>query len=104
MRLEHSISFGNYTMEALRAIAQPSTFSCPDCGGVLFELHDRKPMRYRCHTGHAFSLLSLLATLEEKTDVALWAAVRALREKEGLLRRLAEMDSETDPAPVAGIA
>ncbi|MGI4778838.1 MAG: chemotaxis protein CheB [Janthinobacterium lividum] len=102
MQMEHAISFGNYTMEDLKTIAQPSTFSCPDCGGVLFELDDRAPVRYRCHTGHAFTLLTLLATLEQTTDVALWAAVRALREKEGLLRRLAEAGNEADRGMATG--
>ena len=27
---------------------QPSGFSCPDCGGVLWELVDGERMRYRC--------------------------------------------------------
>jgi two-component system chemotaxis response regulator CheB len=101
-RMEHAVSFGDHTMQDLRTIAQPSTFSCPDCGGVLFELDDRSPVRYRCHTGHAFSLLTLLASLEQMTDVALWAAVRALREKEGLLRRLAEVEGAHDREAAAG--
>jgi two-component system chemotaxis response regulator CheB len=36
------------------------------------------------------------------TDVALWAAVRALREKEGLLRRLAEVEGAHDREAAAG--
>lgn len=46
-------------MENLKAIASPSAFTGPDCGGVLFERNDQRPARLRCHTGHAFSLRSL---------------------------------------------
>ncbi len=86
--LEHEVVTGEKAMENLKAIGSPSTFTCPDCGGVLFEL-DNEPVRYRCHTGHAFSLRSLAHVQEELTDSALWAALRALQEKEAVLRRLA---------------
>lgn len=98
MRMEHQISFGDQTMEELKTIATPSTFSCPDCGGVLFELDGMAQVRFRCHTGHAFSLRTLMATLEPMTDVVLWAAVRTLREKEGLLRRMAVTGGGQSPA------
>jgi two-component system chemotaxis response regulator CheB len=78
-------------VENLKAIAQPSVFSCPDCGGVLFELDDKRLVRYRCHTGHAFSLRTLAATQEQVADAALWSGLRALQEKENILRRLAHM-------------
>lgn len=67
---------------------QPVQLTCPDCGGVLFEFNDRHPLRYRCHTGHAFSLPSLPCTQEEVTDAALWTR---LQEKESILRRLAQL-------------
>lgn len=89
---EHSIGMEPPTLEKLKAIGSPSTFTCPDCGGVLFELHDKQPVRYRCHTGHAFSLRSLAYTQEEVTDQALWTGLRALQEKESILRRLAEAE------------
>lgn len=100
LREEYEIAFGESTVEKLKAIAEPSMFTCPDCGGVLFELNDKHPVRYRCHTGHAFSLRSLAATQEEVTDGALWTSLRTLQEKESILRRLAAMqrdDGTGDP-------
>ena len=77
-------------MENLRAIGKPSTLACPDCAGVLWEIEDMEPPRYRCHTGHAFSLRSLEDTQSATTEDALWGAVRALQQREVILRRLAE--------------
>lgn len=90
LQQEHLASSGERTMEILQAIASPSVFTCPDCGGVLFELNDKHPVRYRCHTGHAFSLRSLVYRQEEVSDAALWSSLRALQEKEAILRRLAQ--------------
>ena len=77
-------------MKTLNDIGKPSTFACPDCDGVLWEVGDADPPRYRCHTGHAFSLRSLEATQSGTAEEALWGAIRALEQREGLLRKLAE--------------
>ena len=77
-------------MERLNEIGKPSTFACPDCNGVLWELDDTEPPRYRCHTGHAFSLRTLEATQAGAMEEALWGAIRALEQREGVLRKLAE--------------
>jgi two-component system chemotaxis response regulator CheB len=90
LTLEDAASRGENAMENLHAIGRPSVFSCPDCGGVMFEIAAEGPARFRCHTGHAFSLLSLTAVQEELADEALWTALRAMQEKEAGLRRLAE--------------
>src|SRR5207302_739863 len=39
----------------------PSAFSCPECGGVLWEIQDGDLLRFRCRVGHAFSVESVLA-------------------------------------------
>jgi two-component system chemotaxis response regulator CheB len=80
---------GGNPMERLNHIGKPSMFACPDCDGVLWEMDDAKPPRYRCHTGHAFSLRTLEETQSSKTEDALWGAIRALEQRESLLRALA---------------
>ncbi|MDB5930262.1 MAG: CheB methylesterase, partial [Polaromonas sp.] len=100
---EHLISTGEKTMETLQAIGSPSVFTCPDCGGVLFELNDKHPLRFRCHTGHAFSLRSLAYTQEEMTDAALWTSLRSLQEKEAILRRLAQAGQAAAPEQCAAM-
>ena len=83
---------GENVMDELRQVGQPSTLVCPDCKGTLWEIRGASPPRYRCHTGHAFSLRSLAAVQQEATENALWSAVRALQEKEALLCKIAELD------------
>jgi two-component system chemotaxis response regulator CheB len=77
------------TMENLDAIGTPSKIVCPECNGVLWEVRDAMPRRFRCHTGHAFTAASLVYTQRTKLDEALWNALRALEERVALLRSLA---------------
>ncbi|MEY4577436.1 MAG: hypothetical protein RL701_2139, partial [Pseudomonadota bacterium] len=42
-------------------VGVPSAFACPDCHGVLWELHEGKLVRYRCRVGHAYLPQSLAA-------------------------------------------
>jgi two-component system, chemotaxis family, protein-glutamate methylesterase/glutaminase len=93
---EHALflSEGN-PMEHLNAIGAPSTFACPDCSGTLWEVANASPVRYRCHTGHAFTLRTLEQTLSQTLDTSLWSAIRALQEKSLVLEKMAEnLDSE----------
>ena len=75
-------------MEHLGAIGQPSPYACPECGGGLWELDEAGPPRYRCHTGHAYTLRSLQHAQSEQTDAALWSAMRGLQEEASLLRAM----------------
>jgi two-component system, chemotaxis family, protein-glutamate methylesterase/glutaminase len=67
---------------ALSQIAVPSTFTCPECSGTLWRVSDSGLVRYRCHTGHAYSLKSLSAGRRDDVERSLLDAVRALRERE----------------------
>jgi two-component system chemotaxis response regulator CheB len=46
--------------------------------------------RFRCHTGHGFSMESLLADITEKMDDALWNSIRAFEEGELFMRHMAQ--------------
>jgi two-component system chemotaxis response regulator CheB len=67
----------------------PSGFTCPECNGVLWELHDGELVRYRCRVGHAYSAESLLEEQSNELEAALWAALDALKQKATLAHRLA---------------
>lgn len=66
----------------------PSVYSCPDCGGTLWEMHDGDVLHFRCRVGHGYSPGSLLNAQAQALDGALWSALRALDEKIALSRRL----------------
>jgi two-component system chemotaxis response regulator CheB len=91
LRLEHAAASGTANvMPELQQIATPSALVCPDCGGSLWEICEGRPSRYRCHTGHAFTLKSLKWALDHTTEEALWSAIRALQESALLSRQIAE--------------
>ncbi len=71
-------------------LGEPSVFACPECHGVLLQIKEGKNVRFRCHTGHGYSVASLLAEFGEQTEDTLWNAVRAIEENILLLRRMAE--------------
>ncbi|MFL5401491.1 MAG: chemotaxis protein CheB [Gemmatimonadales bacterium] len=67
----------------------PSTMSCPECHGVLWEVKDDEMVRFRCRVGHAYSAEALMAHQAENLEAALWIALRSLEEHSALARRLA---------------
>jgi two-component system, chemotaxis family, protein-glutamate methylesterase/glutaminase len=67
-----------------------SPFTCPECHGVLTMLQEGKIVRFRCHTGHAFSASTLLSSTTEQIEERLWDAVRALDETVMLLNSMGE--------------
>ena len=68
----------------------PSSFSCPDCHGVLNQVPDRRVLRFRCRTGHAWTSQSLMAEQDEQVEESLWIALRVLEERADLSRRLGQ--------------
>jgi two-component system chemotaxis response regulator CheB len=72
----------------LEHIGKPSPYACPACHGVLLEIEEERRIRFRCHTGHAYSLDSLLAMMNESIEHATSAAVRSLEEASLLMNRI----------------
>ena len=83
-RGENAVSAG------LEHVGELSPFACPECHGVLLRLKGSQPMRFRCHTGHAYSATSLVAAVNEAIEDALWTSVRALEEGGRLMGHIAE--------------
>lgn len=82
-------------------LGHPSSFACPECHGVLLELTEANRIRFRCHTGHAYSPESLMADLNESVEAALWRAVRSVQESARLMQHLAEHAASVRGAPAA---
>jgi two-component system chemotaxis response regulator CheB len=69
----------------------PSAYSCPDCGGVLWEIEEGDDyIRYRCRVGHAFSPETMLDAQNNVLEEALWTAMKTLEESARLSARLAQ--------------
>lgn len=66
----------------------PSTYTCPECHGVLRRIEEGGRVRFRCHTGHGYTVESLIADMDHAIEDSLWSAVRALQEKVLLVRHL----------------
>jgi two-component system chemotaxis response regulator CheB len=77
-------------MQKLSKLGLLSPFTCPSCRGALWEIEESGHLRYRCHTGHAFSQASLLVEQSTEAERSVYVALRAVEEKAGALRRLAK--------------
>ena len=69
-------------------LGKQSVYSCPDCGGGLWEIKDGEHTHYRCHIGHAFSENELLRKQFESLNATLWVAVRMMEERRNLLHKI----------------
>jgi two-component system chemotaxis response regulator CheB len=73
-------------------VGQVSVFTCPECGGALWQVAEKELVRFRCHVGHAYGAEVLLAEQTEALEAALWTAVRTFKEKWVLARQLANQE------------
>lgn len=71
-------------------LGELSPFSCPECHGVLSKLKDGALARYRCHTGHAYSVDTLLASISEKIEDEMYSTIRSIDEVIMLLNHIGD--------------
>lgn len=102
IRIEVDIAKEGNALEAgVMKLGDPSIYACPECHGVLLQM---KPegggarVRFRCHTGHAYSMDTLLAEMKERTEESLESAVRAIEEHVLLLRHMAKQSGDGSAA------
>lgn len=77
-------------VENVKPIGELSLFTCPDCGGTLWEMKGEAFPRYRCHTGHVYGQQELLRKQYESLENTLWVALRMLEERKNLLNKMWE--------------
>ncbi|MFT3695969.1 MAG: chemotaxis protein CheB [Kofleriaceae bacterium] len=78
-----------------------TSFTCPECHGALTRIEEELIVRFRCHTGHAFSASSLLSGITSTIEQSLWSAMRAVEEQAMLLEHLAHEFMESGQAAEA---
>jgi two-component system chemotaxis response regulator CheB len=79
-------------VEEVRGLGPQMPYSCPSCGGTLWEMHDPRGQRYRCHTGHTFTASTLLDHQSEKIEETLWIALRMFEERKNLQHNMAQKE------------
>lgn len=94
---------GIVTPEELDGIGVRSSLTCPDCGGALWRIGDDRPLRYRCHTGHAFNVLSLADGYSKGSETAIRAAIRAVHERVIFARERQRSAERTGDAAQIGV-
>ena len=77
-------------IEDLQRIGKPSGYTCPECNGALWKISDAVPPRYRCHTGHSFSVRVLSELQNDAVETAIWSSLRALQEKARLEQEMGQ--------------
>lgn len=72
----------------IMSMGQLTEFTCPECHGSLVRLVEGKLVRFRCHTGHAYTASSLLASITESVEEMLWQSMRGMEETTMLLKSI----------------
>jgi len=77
-------------LPSVNALGDQVPFNCPGCGGVLWKMDKGPDLRYRCHTGHAYTAATLLAEQTIKIEETMWTALRMFEERKNLLTTIAK--------------
>ena len=83
-------------LDRMEKIGEITPFTCPDCGGTLWDVKNEPQGRLICHTGHSFFMSSFLKAQAEVIENSLWAAIRLLDERIKVLQNLAEKSNQDD--------
>ncbi|WP_196785438.1 chemotaxis protein CheB [Massilia aquatica] len=75
-------------LESVEFLGAQLPFNCPGCGGVLWQMKVGNHVRFRCHTGHAYTAATLLAEQTAKMEETLWVALRMFEEHKNLLVKM----------------
>ncbi|MBG6234435.1 two-component system chemotaxis response regulator CheB [Pedobacter sp. CAN_A7] len=77
-------------LPSVNSLGDQVPFNCPGCGGVLWKIGKGPMLRYRCHTGHAYTAQVLLAEQTSKIEETMWIALRMFEERRNLLVTMAK--------------
>jgi two-component system chemotaxis response regulator CheB len=82
--------------------AGATLFTCPDCGGTLWQADEEGILRFQCHVGHGWNWEALLVQKSDQLEAALWAASRLFVERSILQRQIAArlLSADAEPAHV----
>ena len=84
-------------------LGELSPYTCPECHGVLTRIQNDNIIRYRCHTGHAYSTDALMAAITEKIEDSLYGALRGMDESIILLNHMGDHYAEANQPKLAAL-
>ena len=103
-QIEIDLAMGNNDVKAsILSEGELTPYTCPECHGVLTALHEGSRVRFRCHTGHAFSTDSLLDAISENIEYNLWTAIRSIQESVILLNHMGDHFAEKNKPKLAAM-
>lgn len=88
-------------LPSVEALGEQVPYNCPDCGGVLWQMSEGNMLRYRCHTGHAFTAAALLAQQTVKIEETLWVALRMFEERQNLLVSMSKNENKQSATSIS---
>lgn len=95
MEVEVSIAAQKNAFElGILQLGELTPLTCPECSGSLVSIREGKLIRYRCHTGHAYTASTLLAEVTKTVEESFWKAVRSLEETAILLEQSSQQFAE----------
>jgi two-component system chemotaxis response regulator CheB len=90
-RIAERVATGIDVVEDLaKGQGEQGVYSCPDCGGVMWNISADNMSRYRCHVGHSYSESDLVLKQAHNLEATLWVALRMMEERKNLLNKLAK--------------
>ncbi len=90
---------GNALALGVMGLGSLTPYTCPECNGVLVQLKEGGILRFRCHTGHGYSVNSLLDEVTEAIEGDLYAVMRGMEEAALIMRQMAQrLHDEQDEA------
>jgi two-component system chemotaxis response regulator CheB len=96
LQIENSIASGESALDkGVLELGNPSVYTCPDCHGTMFAINEGPGVRFRCHTGHAYTRRALAEYSLPQVEKTLWMALAQLEEREILLRELGQEDGQS---------
>jgi two-component system, chemotaxis family, protein-glutamate methylesterase/glutaminase len=93
IRLEAAIAFQeSVQVEDMNRLGALSPFTCPDCHGPLWQIHDHAILRYRCHVGHAITAEEMLSAQGDEVEEMIERLKRVHQQRSALVHRMADRD------------
>jgi two-component system chemotaxis response regulator CheB len=89
-RPEDPAKHGTSLLRRRESLGAPTFFTCPDCGGTLWQNSQGEITSFHCHLGHRYTSGALLRTQQSSVESALWGALRLLEESAATHRLLAQ--------------